>query len=105
MLYHVFSVAKEANESYTFKEMLHQDDWNQFLEAMTKEIGDHTKRKHWEIVPRAQMYQGIKPIRAIWSFKRKRYPDGTLNKHKARLCVHEGKSNEALTTGRHTLQL
>ena len=26
MLHHVFSVAKEANESYTFKEMLHQDD-------------------------------------------------------------------------------
>ena len=28
MLHHVFSVAKEANESYTFKEMLQQDDWN-----------------------------------------------------------------------------
>ena len=25
---------------------------------------------------------------AIWSFKRKRYPDGTLNKHKARLCAY-----------------
>ena len=46
MLHRVFSVAKEANESYTFKEMLQQDDWNQFVEAMTKEIGDHTKRKH-----------------------------------------------------------
>ena len=55
MLYHVFSVVKEANESYTFKEMLQQDDRNQFVEAMTKDIGDHTKRKHWEIVPRSQM--------------------------------------------------
>ena len=26
----------------------------------------------------------------IWSFKRKRYPDGSLNKHKYRLCVHGG---------------
>ena len=25
----------------------------------------------------------------IWSFKRKRHPDGTLDKHKARLCCHE----------------
>ncbi len=25
---------------------------------------------------------------AIWSFKRKRFPDGSLNKHKARLCAH-----------------
>ena len=85
MLYHVFSVAKEANESYTFKEMLQQDDRNQFLEATKKEIGDHTKCKHWEIVTRSQMPRGIKPIMAIWSFKRKRYPDGTINKHKARL--------------------
>ena len=55
MIYHVFSVAKEANESYTFKEMLQQDDRNQFVEAMTKDIGDHTKRKHWEIVPISHM--------------------------------------------------
>ena len=55
MLYHVFSVTKEANESYTFKEILQQDDRNQFVEAITKEIGDYTKRKHWEIVPRSQM--------------------------------------------------
>jgi hypothetical protein len=27
---------------------------------------------------------------SIWSFKRKRYPDGTLNKHKACLCAHGG---------------
>jgi hypothetical protein len=27
---------------------------------------------------------------SIWSFKRKRYPDGTLNKHKAKLCAHDG---------------
>ena len=27
---------------------------------------------------------------AIWSFKRKRTPDGRLLKHKARLCAHGG---------------
>ena len=32
----------------------------------------------------------MKTIQAIWSFKCKRYPDGTLNKHKAQLCVHGG---------------
>ena len=90
MLHHVFSVAKEANESYIFKEMLQQDDRNQFVEAMTKEIGDHKKRKHWEIIPRPQMPQDIKPIMAIWPFKRKQYLDRTLNKHKARLCTHGG---------------
>jgi hypothetical protein len=33
---------------------------------------------------------------AIWSFKRKRYPDGTLNKHKARLCAHGGQQTWGL---------
>ena len=62
MLHHVFSVAKEANELYTFKEILQQDDQNQFVEAMTKDIGDHTNHKHWEIVPRSQMPRlGISP--------------------------------------------
>ena len=55
MLYHVFSVAKEANASYTFKEMIEQYIRNQFVEAMTKEIGDNMKRKHWEILPRSHM--------------------------------------------------
>ena len=33
---------------------------------------------------------GTKTIQAIWFSKRKRFPDGTLNKHKAHLCVHGG---------------
>ena len=70
--------------------MLQQDDRNKFVEAMTKDIGDHTKHTHWEIVPRSQMPRGIKSIMAIWYFKRKRYPDGTLNKDKARLCADGG---------------
>ena len=38
-------------------------------------------------MPRSEV-GNCKTILAIWSFKRKRYPDGTLNKHKARLCAH-----------------
>jgi len=33
---------------------------------------------------------GTKTIMAIWSFKRKRFLDGSLNKHKARLYAHGG---------------
>jgi hypothetical protein len=36
------------------------------------------------------MPKEMKTIMAIWSFKCKRLPDGTLNKHKARLCAHGG---------------
>jgi hypothetical protein len=33
---------------------------------------------------------GSKIIMAIWLFKQKQFPNGTLNKHKACLCAHGG---------------
>ena len=38
----------------------------------------------------ADLPPGANTIMAIWSFKRKRFPDGTLNKHNAQLCAHSG---------------
>ncbi|KAL7524001.1 hypothetical protein ACHAWF_000781, partial [Thalassiosira exigua] len=90
-LHHMaLAVGKENNESYTFCEMLKQPDAHLFPEAMTKEIQDHEQRGHWEVVPRSDKPRHEKSIMAIWSFKRKRFPDGCLNKHKARLCAHGG---------------
>jgi hypothetical protein len=57
---------------------------------MEKEVEDHEGRGHWILVPRSTIPSGNKPIKAIWSFMRKRFPDGCLNKHKARLCTHGG---------------
>ena len=42
------------------------------------------------MVHRDTLPANAKPIKAIWSFKRKRKPDGELLKHKARLCAHGG---------------
>ncbi len=36
------------------------------------------------------VWPGTKTIMSIWSFKHKRFPDGTLNKHKTQLCTHGG---------------
>ena len=32
----------------------------------------------------------MKAILAIWDFKRKRFPDGSINKHNARIFAHGG---------------
>eukprot|EP00957_Ditylum_brightwellii_P154000 11721731-Ditylum_brightwellii.AAC.1 len=56
--------------------------------AMEKDIDDHKSRNHWTLVPRSSLPEKAKTIKAIWSFKHKRFPDKTLNKHKARLCAH-----------------
>ena len=84
-----FASTLSDNESYTMKEMLLQPDVKDFVVAMTDEIKAHEDNEHWEVVHRSKV-GSHKTILAIWSFKRKRFPDGTLNKHKARLCAHGG---------------
>ncbi len=78
------------NKIFTYTKAMQQPDLAQFVEAMAKEIHNYESCDHWEIVRRDTIPLGDKTIQAIWSFKRKRFPNGTLNKHKARLCAHWG---------------
>jgi len=79
------------NEVFTYTKALQQPDADKFIEAMGKEVNDHETCDHWDIVRwRSTIPAGVKTIQAIWSFKCKRYTDGTLNKHKAHLCSHGG---------------
>ena len=57
---------------------------------MVNEVDDLTGAGIWVIRQRADIGQNKNLIKAIWSFKRKRAPDGTYLKHKARLCAHSG---------------
>ena len=40
--------------------------------------------------PFSEMPISARTILMVWSLKRKRFPDGRLNKHKARVCAHGG---------------
>ena len=57
---------------------------------MEKVTLDHENGEQWSIVHRNTLPNKARPIKAIWSFKRKGKPDGELLKHKARLCDHGG---------------
>ena len=70
--------------------MLKEDDFKHFFQAMIDKIQVQEQREHWTLMKRSETPLGTKTIMAIWSFKRKRYPDGSLNKHKAQLCAHGG---------------
>ena len=83
-------VASGDNDTYTLKQMFKQDDKSSFVDAMMKEVKDHESRNHWTVLPRKEMPYGTKSILSVWSFKRKRYPDDRILKHKARLCGHGG---------------
>ena len=58
--------------------------------AVEKEIREHEGQHHWDLVLRSTIPEGVKTIKSVWSFKRKRFPDGCLNKHKAQICAHGG---------------
>ncbi len=79
-----------SNETFTYKQAMKEKDFNDFVLAMVHEVDDHEKHGHWTIMQRCNMPADSKTIMSIWRFKQKRYPDGTLNKHKARLCAHGG---------------
>ena len=70
--------------------MMRQEDKGEFIKAMMIELGDHESRNHWTVINRSDMPRDVKTIFAIWSFKRKRFPDGRIMKHKARLYTHGG---------------
>ena len=86
----MYSTDISTNESFTFRNAMKQEDKMSFVAAMEKEIYDHENGKHWSVVHRSTLPNKTRPIKAIWSFKRKRKPDGEVLKHKARLCAHGG---------------
>ena len=64
---------------------------------MTKEVEEHDSRSHWKLMKKNKFNNKhknkdgkLKIILSIWYLKRKRFPDGRLIKHKARLCVNVG---------------
>ena len=67
-----------------------EDDYHEFVKAMQKEINEHEEQEHWTIMERRDIPPGTKTIMSIWSFKRKRFPNGELNKHKTRICANGG---------------
>lgn len=66
---------------------LAQEDRDQFLKAMAKELKQHADLKHWKIVHRAQVPKSANPIPMVWTLRRKRDPAGNIIKWKARLCA------------------
>ena len=89
---HPFALASKNadNDTFTLKEMMRQDDKAEFIKAMMAKLLDHESRTHWTVMHRSDLPANAKTILAIWSFKRKRFPDGRIMKHKARLCAHGG---------------
>jgi hypothetical protein len=82
--------SEALNETFTYMQALQQPDYHEFVKAMVNEVDDHEIWDHWTCMQCSDMPANTKTIMSMWSCKRKQFPDGTLNKHKACLCNHCG---------------
>ncbi|GFH61161.1 hypothetical protein CTEN210_17637 [Chaetoceros tenuissimus] len=83
-----FAARANAADTPTYREAMNSEDREQFVEAMKKEMDQLTDMDAFVAVPRQKAIDmGRRIIECTWAFKRKRFPDGSLKKHKARLCV------------------
>jgi hypothetical protein len=83
------------NDTYCYSQALGQPDCGDFITATVKEVDDLFNTGVWQLQRHSDL-GNIQTIKAIWSFKCKRAPDGTVIKHKARLCAHGGMQVEGV---------
>ena len=78
-------------DTLKWHQAIKEDDWEQFYEAAQTEIKTLQDIGTWEEVDIKNVPKGTNILPGTWVFKRKRYPDGKLRKHKARYCVRGDK--------------
>lgn len=82
-------LAVKANDADlpTFAEAMASEDAEGFCKAMDQEIQELVKKFAWDLVPASEPEALKKKVfGTLWAFRRKRYPDGSLRKLKARIC-------------------
>jgi hypothetical protein len=73
---------KEDNP--TLKEAMNGPDSAGFMKAMEIKIETLIRMNAFVVVDRRKW---MNVVSSIWAFKRKRYPDGSIRKLKARICA------------------
>jgi hypothetical protein len=81
-----FAAKANAEDTPSFREAMNSEDAEGFYEAMKLEIDSLKSMEAWEEVERTAAH-GRNILGCVWVFRRKRYPDGSVRKLKARLCV------------------
>jgi histone deacetylase 1/2 len=94
----LFAFAASADpDTMYLHEAMRQPDRLQFIEAMKKEVEDHSNNGNWQIVHRSNIPKHFQILPAVWSMKRKRrIATREVYKWKARLTVHGGKQTKGV---------
>ena len=86
----VFQASSKKNnpDLPSYYEAMTGDDREGYIAAMGNEVKELEDKGTWVLTLRSEMEKrGGKALPSTWAFRRKRYPDGSVRKLKARLCV------------------
>ena len=86
----------DIKDTLHYGEMLKDNDRQLFKKDMCCEVTDLLSTGIVTVVPCSEVPSWVTPLFAIWSFRRKRAPDWSILKHKARLCPHGGMQVEGV---------
>ena len=92
-----FTANKADSDTMYMHQAMRQPDRKQFIKAMQDEIDAHTENRHWKVISRTQVPEGVKVLPSVWAMKRKRrISTGEVYKWKARLNLHGGKQEHGI---------
>jgi hypothetical protein len=80
----LFMTVANQDDNPTLTEAMNGPDAAGFLKAMEQELETLIQMEVFTVLDRKPW---MKVISSVWAFKRKRFPDGSVRKLKARLCA------------------
>ena len=92
-----FTFAASNNpDVLTRSKMLKTDDKDDFRNSEVPGIRGLEEADVFEFKPTKTKPSDVKLLGSIWSYRRKRRPDGTLLKHKSRICVDGSQQRDGI---------
>ena len=79
--------SKNNNDILSQSKMLKADDCNEFFKAQVSELKGLEEADVFDYQEISSFPKDAQLLNAIWSYRRKRRPDGTLLKYKSRICA------------------
>jgi hypothetical protein len=83
-----YAMQMQNPDVLTYAQMKRQVDANKFVEAQRPKIDGLMDINTFEFIPKINLPPRTRYLDLIWTYRRKRRPDGYLKKYKARLCVN-----------------
>ena len=87
-------IAKGGNPNIlNHRDAMKADDNEQFLTSMKQEVDKLLENEIYEIVPCNTVPKTKTVLNAVWSHRRKTTPNGTVYRHRSRICANGSQQN------------